>query len=170
MTLRIFGAILVIAGCAGVGFSVAAAHRREEYALQQLINAARFMACELQYQMCALPELCCDAAHTADGVVSDVFERLSAELGQQISPDAATCMEAAVTATPRLPEAAKRNLLLMGQSLGRFDLTGQLSGLESMCQLAQRDLDGLHTNRDVRLRSYQTLGLCAGIALAILFI
>ena len=69
-----------------------------------------------------------------------------------------------------MPEAAKRNLLLLGKTLGRFDLTGQLSGIESVIQLCRRDLDGLLSNQDVRLRSYRTLGICAGIALVILFI
>ena len=58
----------------------------------------------------------------------------------------------------------------MGSSLGRFDLDGQLLGLEAVRVYCQEQLSEMSKDRDVRLRSYQTLGLCAGAALAILFV
>ncbi len=170
MYLKMIGAVLIIASCSGVGFSIAAAHKSAEQAMTQLIEALDYMYCELQYRMTPLPELCETAGKQTPGAVGAVLKMLAGELEQQLSPDAASCMAAAVERVPRLPEAAKRNLMLMGKSLGRFDLTGQLSGLESVKQLCKRDLDGLLGNRDVRLRSYHTLGICAGIALVILFI
>jgi len=59
---------------------------------------------------------------------------------------------------------------LLGQSLGRFDLTSQVQGLEMVQMAAMEELEALRRNRDVQLRNYQTLGLCTGIALVILFI
>ena len=61
-------------------------------------------------------------------------------------------------------------LILLGRWLGRFDLDGQLKGLDAVRQECRRHLEELNNNREVRLRSYQTLGLCAGAAIAILFI
>jgi len=49
-------------------------------------------------------------------------------------------------------------------------MEGQLKGLESVRQECRRQVETLSYNRDARLRSYQTLGLCAGAALAILFV
>lgn len=170
MNLKLIGAILIIVGCGGVGFSMAAAHRREEKALRQLIGALDYMGCELQYHLTPLPLLCRNAAAESGGAVSQVLLCLAAELENQIAPDASVCMNAAVAKTPRLPQRAKKNLLSLGNCLGRFDLQGQLSGLEGARQQCRRELDELTTDRDVRLRSYQTLGLCAGSALAILFL
>ena len=62
MSIKLIGAALIIAGCDGVGFSMAAAHRREESALRQLIGALDYMGCELQYHLTPLPELCRSAA------------------------------------------------------------------------------------------------------------
>jgi hypothetical protein len=59
---------------------------------------------------------------------------------------------------------------MLGTSLGRYDLQGQLNGIESVRIRCRSDLEELERNRDVRLRSYQRLGLCAGCALAILFL
>ena len=79
-------------------------------------------------------------------------------------------MTAALAKTPKLPHRLRKNLADLGTSLGRFDLPGQLKGLEAARISCRRDLEELSRDRDVRLRSYQTLGLCAGCALAILFL
>lgn len=161
---------MVIVSSGVVGFSIAAAHRREANTLMQLIRALEFMACELEYRMPPLQELCQLTAIQVSGAIREVFSNLEKELQTQVSADASCCMGSALQKTEKLPEAAKRNLLILGKSLGRFDLQGQLSGIASVTQLCRRDLDGLLNNQDVRLRSYRTLGICAGVALVILFI
>ena len=170
MNIKLVGAALIVAGCAGVGFSMAAAHRREEKALRQLIRALDYMGCELQYRLTPLPELCRCAAAESGGAVSQLLVNLAAELDAQVAPDAASCMNAALSKTQHLPQMSRKNLLMLGSSLGQFDLQGQLTGLEAARKQCRRELDELSKNRDVRLRSYQTLGLCAGSALAILFL
>ena len=169
MNVKIIGAALIIAGCGGVGFSMAAAHRREEKSLRQLIRALDFMGCELQYRLTPLPELCRCAAAESGGAVSHLLADLATELEAQVAPDAASCMNAALSKTKGLPQRTRKNLMLLGSSLGQFDLQGQLTGLEAARKQCRRELDELSRDRDVRLRSYQTLGLCAGSALAILF-
>lgn len=170
MIPKLVGAILILLACGGMGFSLAAAHRQKERMLQQIIAAVQDMICELQYRQTALPQLMEQCAAQTAGAVGAVFSAMAAELERQMAPDAACCMAAALLTAPNLPGMVKEKLCLLGNSLGRFDLTGQLSGLEAVAQLCKRELDGLLLNRDTRLRSYATLGLCAGAALVILFI
>lgn len=170
MNYRILGALLIVAGCGGFGFLLAANHRREESTLRHLIGVLDFMACELQYHLTPLPELCRQAAKESPGAIRNVMLSLAGELEDQISPDVASCMRAALARQKDMPKVAGKCLLELGNSLGRFDLAGQLSGLESVRAVCRGELDGLTKNRDERLRSYQTLGLCAGAAIAILFV
>lgn len=170
MNYRWIGALLVVLGCGGFGFSMAAAHRKEEYTLRQLLSALDYMECELQFRLTPLPELCRLAGREAKGSVREVLLTLSRELDMQMAPDVDGCMKAAVIRSGTLPPRIKEILLHMGRSLGRFDLEGQLKGLEAARGTCRRELDALTHNRDSRLRSYQTLGLCAGAALAILLI
>lgn len=79
-------------------------------------------------------------------------------------------MSAALERVGKLPTLTREELLLLGRTIGRFDMEGQLKGLESVRQECRRQVETLSYNRDTRLRSYQTLGLCAGAALAILFV
>lgn len=170
MSWKWIGAILIIVGCGGFGFSIAAAQRREEETLRRLICALDFMECELQYRLTPLPDLCAAAAKDSSGCIREVLMNLSRELDAQISPDVSSCMQAALSEELDIPKHTREALIMLGQSLGRFDLDGQLKGLESVRGNCRCQLEVLTTNKEPRLRSYQTLGLCTGAALAILLI
>ena len=170
MSFKWIGALMVVAGCGGVGFTMAAAYIREEWALRNLISALDYMTCELQYRLTPLPQLCRQAGKECRGSVGAVLTGLAGELESQIAPDAASCMHAALAHTEHLPTAAEKALRLLGSGLGRFDLEGQLRGLEQVRAHCRRELDAMAGQRDQRVRGYQTLGVCAGAALAILFV
>ncbi len=170
MHLKWIGAALVIIACGGFGFRLAAQHIRQEKTLRTLIGLLDYMECELQYRMTPLPELCRQTAAEAKGVLCKAFLLLAQELEDQISPDVERCMDTALFKTGDIPSYSLDALRLLGRSLGRFDLEGQLKGLETVRQECRRNLEGLTRNQDVRLRGYQTLGLCAGAAVAILLI
>lgn len=168
--IRIIGAFLIVAGCSGVGFLMVGNQKREEETLRQLINILDFMGCELQYRLTPLPELCRLASVQSNASVYRLMLDLANELDKQLSPDASVCMMNVLQKWPKLPEITKRMLSRLGGSLGRFDLAGQMKGIENTRQLCRKELDVLSEDRTVRYRSYRTLAICAGIALAILFI
>ncbi len=170
MILRILGAVLILSACGYVGFHYGIQHRRREESLEQLILALEYMCRELEYTLLPLPQLCRQGAEQCSGLVSQALSGLAYELDRQVSADAQSCMDAALLPLSRLPECTKEKLELLGKSLGQFDLSGQISGMQSVTERCRRDLEGLYANHDVRIRSYRTLGLCAGAALVILFI
>lgn len=170
MSYKWIGAVLIVMACGGFGMRIAAAHRREEASLRQLISALDLMECELQYHLTPLPDLCRQAGEESRGCIKPVLTALAAELEAQIAPDVASCMQAALARSGDIPIKTRGLLLLLGRSLGRFDLPGQLKGMEAVRSECRRVLSELTSNKEVRLRSYQTLGFCTGAALAILFI
>ena len=170
MTIKILGLIFVIASCGGVGFKMAADYRREEIALRQLVRILDFMACELQYRLTPLPILCRQVWVTFPEMPGRVFAELSAELDAQNATDVAQCVDIALNKVKFIPPITYKTIEQLGRSIGKFDLEGQINGIESVRQDCNRNLALLTDNRENRLRSYQTLGLCAGAALAILFV
>lgn len=170
MILKLIGAVFVVVGCGGIGFRIAANHRFEEKNLRQLIGILDYMECELQYRMTPLPELCRQASKEFSGLLGNILHELSVEMNAQNSSDLESCMSVALERVGKLPPLTRDELLLLGRSIGRFDMEGQLKGLEGVRQECRRQVECLSYNRDTRLRSYQTLGLCAGAALAILFV
>ena len=169
MNYRIVGAILVVLSSSAVGFSIVKGQKEEQNSLLQLIRGLEFMACELEFRLPTLLELCVLTASQVSGPIRSFFVLLEEKLRNNASDDVYGCVYSTVKTMDQLPEVTRRNLLLLGKTLGRFDLSGQLSGIASVIELCKRDLEGLQSNQDVRFRAYRTLGICAGIALVILF-
>lgn len=170
MQIKWIGAILIISGCGGYGFYLAANHNREVNTLQKLIALIEFMICELQFRMSPLPVLCRQAAFETSGVLRHVFINLSNEMESLIRAEANTCMHAAISKSPPIPSVTLRCLKILGKSLGRFDLNGQINELDNVLNFCKMKRDELNSKKDIRIRSYRTLSLCAGAALAILLI
>ena len=170
MPLRLIGALLVFSACTVLGWKAAASHRYEEQTLRQLLTMLDYMQSELHYHMTPLPELCRQASAEVKGALSTVFLNLAQEMDNQITPDVYSCMTAAVAKTERIPQITEHELEQLGQTLGRFDLDGQIKGLEAIKQECLGKLEGLCDGKDLRRRGYKTLALCAGAALVILFI
>lgn len=170
MIPKILGAALILIGCGGFGMKICMSYKREEEMLRQLIHALNYIQCELQFRMTPLPELCAQASSGCKGKISHYFKRLSEELTRQVSPDVSGCINAAKESMGRFPERVDKTLEILAMSLGQFDVQGQLQALETARSHCKAALDSMEENRDMRLRSYQTLGICAGAALVILLV
>ncbi len=168
--IRWIGAAMILLAGGGYGYVTARQYRCEEKALEELRQLLMYLSSELQCRLTPLPQLLAEAAKQGKGVISRVFLQLQQALDEQLLPDAEICMVHAVEHTPALPENAKDRLLYLGKQLGKFDLDGQLAGLDAVKQMCERDLAGLRSEREAKLRSNQVLGLCAGAALVILLI
>ena len=170
MSIRWIGALMIISACGTIGFAMAAAYRCEEQALRQVIRAMDYMACELHYHLTPLPELCRMAAEESSGCVAQLFQNLARELNRQVRPDVQSCLNSAMERVQDIPDKTRKAFQLLGAGLGKFDLEGQMKGLDAVRSFCRQELETLAVGRVQRLRSYQTLGLCSGAALAILFI
>lgn len=167
--IRMIGAGMIFLGCGGFGFTMAASSRREEERLVRLVAGLEYMVCELSYRQTALPELCRGAAEVCGGQVGTFFLELAKELEQQLAPDVQVCVYEVLERLP-VSKELRRLLSEAGATLGRFDLPGQLRGLEAAVRSAELELRRVRDGAGQRRRSYQTLGLCAGAAVAILFL
>lgn len=167
--VKILGACCIFVGCGSFGFAMASASRREETELRRLIAALEFMSCELSYRMTPLSTLCRLAARDSGGTVRWFLNELSQALERQTEPDVQTCIRELLVMLPP-SKYLNRQLRELGTTLGRFDLPGQLRGLENAIRSTEEALRAMRDGAADRRRSYQTLGLCAGAAMAILFL
>lgn len=170
MNLKWIGVILIISSCGGLGFSIAADHRRTEQMLRQLVSAFNLMEWEVTYRLTSLPELYRKASESLRGRLKTIFLNLAEELETQMTADADSCMEEILAREKNLPDSIRQILKELGASMGHFDLPGQVQGLQSLRNVCHRELEKMEDNREPRLRSYQALGVCTGAALAILFL
>lgn len=170
MNLKVIGAIMIVAACGGFGFHTAIDYKKQTSMLRQFYMILEYISWELQYHHLPLPQLCRLAAVEASGIIRKFFITLAGELDDQIMPDVQQCVHAALIKSPSLPKCIHILVKLFGRNLGKYDLEGQLKGLEVVKLECKRMLDKQSQGQELKLRNYQTLGLCAGAALAILFI
>lgn len=170
MSYKWIGALCIVGSCGGFGISLAVQQRNEEKLLCQLRAVLDEMLWELPYRLTPLPELLRHSAKGRKGILPEVLLELAEQLDRQVLPDALSCMHAAigraVLSFPRLHQL----LLLLGHSLGRFDLSGQLQELTALREQCDGEIRELRLGRSDRLKSYRVLGLCAGAALVILLL
>lgn len=169
MGFKLTGSLLIVMSCGGIGFSLAASHRTEIRTLQEFLRLLDLIEAELSFRLTPLPQLCRTASKRCDAFQGILLAYTEA-LESQISPDPKACMETVLLKHKTLGSGAKKYLQSFGETMGMFDLPGQLKQLSALRENCRRELDALEENKDVRLRCYQALGLCVGAALAILFI
>ena len=170
MNYKLIGAMCVILACGGVGFMMATQYVMQIRALADTIAVINYMESEIQYRCTPLPALCRQAAAQVSGRLHLVFAGLADELEAQVAPNVELCMISVLDKLNITCESIREILLRLSYNLGNFDMVGQLKALENARNLCREDLKQLQQGKRERIRSYQTLGLCAGAAIAILLV
>ena len=169
MIIRILGAVLLITGCGSFGFLMGIHYRKEIQMLRLLLTSLQEMEWELKYHLSPLSVLCGIGANASKGVLREVFCELQYQLESGMCSEISGCMNGIIQKND-ISFRCRKCLKELGRSLGRYDLEGQLQGLASVYDQAKTYLEELDMHRAERVRSYQTLALCAGTALAILLV
>ena len=169
MTFKLIGAVLIIFGTGLTGFIIVHSYKHTVHTLMQFIIALEDIQNELRYRRCPLSDVF-RKVNTECSTVNTLFYNLSDELDNQISPDAYCCVNAVLAQAKDIPKVLYSPILLMGKNLGHFDIEGQIKGLSVVEDGCKVILNTFTTNQEVRLRSYQTLAVCAGIATVMLLL
>jgi len=167
--IRLWGSIFVLAGCAGLGFSISSHYKMRLHVVQSFLRMMEFMAAELSYKVTALPELCRSAAGDFP-CFQGVLLYFSDSLESQIEPDPFACMEFTLARTGSPCAEHKLCLQELAQILGNSDLQGQLRQLDGLHHKWSQRLIELEKDVTDKVRNYRVIGICAGCALAILLV
>ena len=169
MSIKLWGAVFLLIGCSWIGFQFTRSYLHHEKLLRQLIRSLQYMKCELPYRLTPLPELCTQLSGQCNGILKRYFKMLSCELENQAAPNVEKCSDHAVAKLSPVPANQVKLLKQFGACIGQFNLSGQLQSIDAFLQNCQKRLQFSESNRPARVRNYQTLALCAGAALVILF-
>lgn len=168
MSYKLTGAALIITSCSAYGIALAIRYRQRDALYAGLISILQYMENELQFRLTPLPELCRNCTSAVDGCLKRFFLDLARELDWNTAPDAASCMKDVLCKYRNLPPDIIQILLRLGNTLGIFDLTGQLKEFQAVREGCAESLRVLRRDKEIRIRNYQTLGFCTGTALAVL--
>jgi len=167
-----FGMACIVLASSCVGFGFARSVRRQAAQLAQLITALEFMKSEIQYRMTPLPELFGQLARSPEPAVGGMFARCAGILRANRTSPPAAAFKRAMEEEKRLvlsPES-RQTLTALGMALGRFDVEGQCRSIELAQRRLQAESDALEEKKRARCRSYETIGVCAGLAIAVILV
>lgn len=166
--LKTIGILLVICGASGTGFSMAWNVRQTVALVQQLLAALELMKNEIAYRRTPLPELMRLLEVQSRGAAADLFGRLAQDFSQRQDRTVDAIVRRQVMATRGFPPAVRQILLQLGSGLGQYDKEGQLRSIDLAVVRLRSLLEQYRDEQQARIRSYCTLGICGGLAIAIM--
>ena len=168
--VKVIGALLVLSAAGGFGISRAVGFYRQVRLLQDFCSVLEILKCELNYTMTPLPTLCRVTAKRTSGAAAAflVSYAMAVEQGIPRSRAASAAMDG--TKGLKLPSDAEMALLELFGTLGRYDLDGENRLLAATSQRLKSASDRFEAEKRPLAKGYALLGLCAGVALVILFI
>ena len=168
--MRLAGIVLVVLSAGSVGFRIALALKKRCRLLRQLIAALQLMKNEIAVCATPLPQAFALMAVAVDGPLEQLFSAVAREMDRNRFLTPLMAVRQALQEIPELPEgdAAQQTLLELAARLGRYDIESQLQGIDLALLRLTEELHKAEQERGTRSKTYQTLGICTGLAVAIL--
>ena len=169
VTMKLIGALMIVLAGAWSGASPVLRLRRRQRVLESLVAAMVLLRAELCSSLTPLPALFEKLAERTEGAVSDFFRRMARDMQ---SEPLASPLQLMRRHLPVLGQEPRENavMLELGNALGCYDLESQLR----MVDAAQTRLEQAAAYCNKRIlgegRSWGTLGICTGLALAIVLV
>ena len=166
--LKMLGAACVIFSASAVGFGFSGNVRRQCAQLTALIEALTYLKSEMLYRRTPLPQaLGMLAEHSADAAVGGLFAKAAEKLEESCTLSVHAAFRAALGMADGLVLSAQTRQALLSLSLS---LGQQERALELASERLSAQLRLLEQGRSARCRSYATIGICAGMALAVILL
>lgn len=137
-----------------------------------MIDALLRIRHELQYRLTPLPEIFAALGSSRNPETAEFFSQLGAMLASAQSCTVGFACRHALAHTRGLclSGAARGTLLSLFDALGKYDLEGNLQVLELALSRLREEAKALRNSAPSRCRTYLTLGICTGLAVAVILI
>lgn len=166
--MRLIGVVFIVFSAGSVGVRIGFSLRQRCVFLQQLIKAFKLLENEIAFGSTPLPKAFALIGHASDGVVRRIFVGVSERMEKSRWMSPRKAMELTLETVD--DKSTDQILLDLSEKIGRYDLNAQIDGLKCAQVQTQSLLEELERERSVKSRTYKTLSLCAGLAVAILLI
>ena len=170
--MKTFGVVIIVVSAASFGFQYAASVRRRCQMIGQLLLALRLLKSEISTHGTPIPQAFGFLAAATNGSTADYFSDAAKEMARKRWLSADASLRGAEDKLKELQrdDPVKTVLHELGAGLGRFDLESQLNGIQCAIARLEQIQHDAEKDKTVHCRTYRTLGICVGLALAILLI
>ena len=170
--LKTIGMILILMASGTVGFGMARTVRRQQVQTVVLIDALLRLRHELQYRLTPLPDAFAVLGEMPNREVAAFFSAMSARLqsGRTCTVGYACRRAMAQTGGLQLTAGTRSALLALFDALGRYDLEGNLQMLELALDRLRAEARTIKSGSRARCKTYISLAVCTGLAIAVILV
>jgi len=171
MLLKILGAMAVVAGCAGLGFYIAA---KEGFRIRELLEFKKsllILASEIEYKKNPLNTACENIANRTEGIVAKLYENYSVLLAESQGETAYRLWMLALENMQKKSFYTAEDIAVFdsfGKTLGYLDKPMQLNAINYSINCIDEKVAALQAAGDKNKRMYRSLGAIAGLLIIVL--
>lgn len=155
-----------------MGLGLARTVRRQQAQTLAFIDAVLRIRHELQYRLTPLPEIFAALGGSRNREIAEFFSRLAALLSSAQTCTVGYACRQALRRTEVLciPAGVRTALMSLFDTLGKYDLDGNLQALDLALGRLREEARQLQGSAAARCKTYVTLGVCTGLAVAVILI
>ena len=168
--IRVIGFIFIISGAAVTGILQAASIRFNIRMFQDLRKALVLMKSEVMYSHLNIEKMSLMASGAVLSPLSELFKAVYVGISHDPTCSNVTILKDFFAHGSPVPAEMQDILLDLFYMLGRQDPSAQVRALELAESRVTCVLQQLETDREERCRSFRVLGICTGLALAVVLV
>ena len=170
--MKLAGILLVIVSAGSVGLQLAFAMKTRYRMLRQLLSAVEILKNEIVVCATPLPQAFAMMASSLNGSMGKVFSGIAHEMNKRRWMTVSAAMEQAISGELSLKREEELCDLFraMAAGLGKYDKDSQISTLDITINRVKKMIDQAEQERSVKSKTYELLGFCTGLSIAILLI
>lgn len=155
-----------------MGLGLARTVRRQQAQTLAFIDAVLRIRHELQYRLTPLPDVFLALQESREAAVAAFFSGLAGSLSVADTCTVGYACRQALRRTEGLciPAGVRTALMSLFDTLGKYDLDGNLQALDLALGRLREEARQLQGSATARCKTYVTLGVCTGLAVAVILI
>lgn len=166
--MKLIGIVFIIMTTGSMGFRIAGAYRKQCETLRQLLAALQILRNEIAFCGTPLPKAFAMMAIPCNGILEKILSNVAREMDRHVWMSPTAALEKHASA--QINEPFVTILMEMLSRFGSYDVQAQLQSVDWARMQCEERLCLLEQERTQKGKVYETLGICAGVAVSILLI
>lgn len=169
--MKVIGLILILLSSTLIGLAAGQDLSERIAAMEQVEQMLQLLRGELRCSYIPFPQAFCQVADRVASPWKEFLRDLSVRLERMSGSRMQELWAEAVDGLPEncgLAGEDRKELSALGKELGYLDLTMQLNTLEHFEERWKRRMDNLREELPAKRRIFRCLGICAGVAMALI--
>lgn len=165
--MKYLGIVFVLISSATVGFQMAESLKNKCSLLRCFLESLNVLEREIAICGTPLPQAFARMAGSSNGVLAEIYSETAKSMDRNpwVTP-----YDAVRTAVSDREDLLCQLLLPLFQKLGKYDTDAQKQAVEAARRDTETVLEKLTEECHIKSRTYRTLGICTGLAVAILLV